>query len=122
MRRGRLANTELAEKALLTEASRLFEQGEVNSFEDGLRVAASTIRGAADRPGGTVESVQTCTNLQKEAVRGLTTADTVTARRDELADSEDTRAQLAEKGSDEAEKWLKENDPNYQSRRRDWRA
>ena len=107
MPEGRLAHSPLAERALMREAQRLFDSGEVESLVDGLRRACSTMDGAGNKRGETVESVQTCTDLFGEKVPGLTAPDTITPRTDKLARSETARRRRAEAGKDEAARWLR---------------
>lgn len=107
MPEGRFSHSPLAERALIREAQQLFDNGEVDSLVEGLRMACTTLRGAANRPGQTVESVQTCTDLFAEKVPGLTGSDTVTGRTDRLVRSSEARRRRAEAGKDEAAKWLR---------------
>ncbi|EKD53611.1 MAG: hypothetical protein ACD_61C00007G0021 [uncultured bacterium] len=106
------AHTELAEKALGDYARRLQEEDGINA-NDAMRMAATVMDGAADREGATVESVQTCMNLLKKPVRGLSGDDNALARRDEFADTARLRHFLASRNMDLAGFWMKliEMDP-----------
>lgn len=119
-RQCRLAHTDLAERALILEAERLLQEGIVDTFEDGLRVAAATLDGAGDRSGSTVESVQTCTDLGRRPVRGLSCNDRVTVRLDEGWESAEERNAQAESGGDDVEAWLRANDPKYMETKNGW--
>ena len=120
MPEARLAHTRRAEQALILEAQRLLNDGVVDSLESGLRVACTTMDGAANKPGETVESVQTCTDLFAKEVPGLTSPDTITPRTDNLARSEAARQHKAEKGEDAVEGWLRLHDPQYGRTKKKW--
>ena len=105
------APTGIAHQGLNDEAQSLQEEG--MSADDAMRVAASTMDGAGNNSQGTVESMQTCYDLQGKLVKGLTGDDRPRERRDEFAKNEEQRHEAAETGVDEAEQWLKEHDPNY---------
>ncbi|KKT48249.1 MAG: hypothetical protein UW41_C0036G0007 [Candidatus Collierbacteria bacterium GW2011_GWC2_44_18] len=92
-----------AEKGLRDEAARLVREDGL-SENDALLAAAMTMDGAGE--GETVESMQTCRNLFKEAVPGLTTDDIPFARNDEFARSQSKRHKQAERGVDLASIWL----------------
>lgn len=104
--------TKIASEGLKREAERLIKE-EGLSETDALRSAASTMDGAGDNPDGTVESVQTCTDLEGNPVAGLTSDDNPTERTDSFAASEEKRQEMADRGKDEAAEWLRQNDPNY---------
>ena len=106
------APTDIACRGLNAEAERLQKEEDL-SPDEAMRVAASTMAGAGDNPQGTVESMQTCFDLEGKPVKGLTGDDNPIERKDEFAKNEEERHQAAEEGVDEAEQWLKEHDPNY---------
>lgn len=103
-------------------AQEFLDDGTASSPEDAIRMAAATLDGAGDREGATVESIQTCRDLGGQEVRGLTTNDTVKGREDKFARDETDRARAADLGVDDAEAWLKKNDPIYRGKRKGWRA
>ncbi len=105
------AQTNIGGKGLKDEAEALIDEG--MSETDALRTAATTMDGAGDNPDGTVESVQTCFDLQGNPVEGLTSDDIPRERTDEFSKSEAERHYAADEGKDEAEEWLKKNDPEY---------
>ncbi|KKT39933.1 hypothetical protein A3K29_03890 [Candidatus Collierbacteria bacterium RIFOXYB2_FULL_46_14] len=106
------AHTELAEEALRNYAGRLQSEDGIEA-NDAMRMAATVMDGAGDREGATVESVQTCMDLLKKPVRGLSSDDNALSRRDEFADSARLRHFLARRNMDLAGFWLKlvEMDP-----------
>lgn len=106
------AHTELAENALKNYAARLQEEDGIDP-NDAMRMAATVMDGAGDREGATVESVQTCMDLLKKPVRGLSGDDNALTRRDEFANSARLRHFLARRNLDLAGFWLKlvEMDP-----------
>lgn len=106
------AHTELAEMALNEFAARLQKEDGIDA-NDAMRMAATLMDGAGDREGATVESVQTCMNLLKKPVAGLSGDDNALARRDEFASSARLRHFLATRNLDLAGFWLKliEMDP-----------
>jgi len=106
------APTKIAHEGIQDEVKRLMKD-EGMSESDALRVAASTMSGAGDNPAGTVESVQTCTDLEGRSVPGLTGDDVPSKRTDPYAETEGIRHKKAEAGQDEADEWLKKNDPKY---------
>lgn len=121
MREGRcLAHTELAESALWKQARLLLDEGVVDSLEKGLLIASQTLDGAADHLGATVESVITCTDLFRKPIPGVSSPDTIEARRDELADSVDDRLSDADDGIDGTERWLRGHDPEYNGQKGRW--
>gem|GEM_PF-6032055 len=106
------APTKIAAEGLRDEVNRLMKEDGL-SQSDALRVAASTMSGAGDNPRGTVESVQTCTDIGGKTVCGVTGDDIPEERQDPYAATEEQRHDLADKGKDEAAEWLRQNDPNY---------
>jgi hypothetical protein len=105
------APTDIASKGLNDESKALMDEG--MSETDALRSAATTMDGAGDNPHGTVESMQTCLDLEGNPVNGLTSNDVPMKRNDEFADNEEKRHEAADAGKDEAAEWLRKNDPNY---------
>lgn len=105
------AQTNIGGKGLKDEAEALIDEG--MSETDALRTAATTMDGAGDNPNGTVESMQTCFDLEGMPVKGLTSDDIPRDRKDEFAKNEEDRHAAADAGKDEAEEWLKKNDPEY---------
>lgn len=106
------APTDIAYQGLRSEAERL-QREEGLSPDEAMRVAASTMAGAGDNPQGTVESMQTCFDLEGKPVKGLTSDDIPVGRTDKFAKNIERRYRAAEIGVDEAERWLMEHDPNY---------
>ena len=106
------APTKFAAEGLKQEAEKLMKE-EGLSQEEALRVAASTMSGAGDNPSGTVESVQTCTDIGGRSVVGVTGDDIPEARLDPYAKTEQIRHQKARQGVDDAAEWLRKNDPKY---------
>ena len=104
------AHTALAQEATFREARRLVDDEGV-SWNDAMRAAATTLDGAADHPGKTVESVQTCTDLERNPIMGVSGDDIPEARNDPFGSSERKRHEEAELGLDEAAGWLKKHDP-----------
>jgi hypothetical protein len=104
------APSKIAGVGLRDEVKKLMKEDGLSESE-ALRVAASTMSGAGDNPSGTVESVQTCTDLEGRAVPGLTGDDIPAKRNDSFAKTEAERHDLADKGKDEAAEWLRNNDP-----------
>lgn len=111
MPRGQIAHIRVAADALLRAAYELLADGTVETLEEAVRIAAATLDGAGE--GVTVESMQTCRDLGGNKVAGLTTDDSVTFRVDPFGETESFRAEEAEQGVDDAEKWLREHDSNY---------
>jgi len=109
------APTKYASEGLKNEVKRLVDEGLTEA--EALRVAASTMSGAGNNPGGTVESVQTCMDIGGKCVPGLTGDDSPVERTDPFAATEVKRHEDANKGIDEAAQWLKEHDPNYAKER-----
>lgn len=99
------AHTELADQALRDYAKRLELEDGIDP-NDAMRMAATVMDGAADRPGATVESVHTCMNLFKRPVNGLSGDDNSLARLDEFASDARLRHFLARKNCDMAGIWL----------------
>lgn len=110
------AHTDVARKGISDEVKKLMEEGVSES--DAVRMAASTLDGAGDNPEGTVESVQTCLDIEGRSVVGLTGDDVPIGRKDEYGKNEEQRHAAAESGVDEAEAWLRKNDPEYRNRRK----
>ena len=106
------APTEISRKGLENEIKRLMREEGLTESE-AMRVAASTIDGAGDNPLGTVESVQTCMDITGRPVRGVTGRDSATERTDTFSRTAEKRRTEAEAGIDEAEEWLRKNDPEY---------
>lgn len=109
------APTKIAGEGLRDEVEKLMKEDGLSEAE-ALRVAASTMRGAGDNPRGTVESVQTCTDIGGRTVCGVTGDDIPEQRQDPFAKTEAERHDLADRGKDEAAEWLRQNDPNYLKR------
>lgn len=98
-------HSDVAEKGLRDFADELESEG-INP-NDALRMAASVMDGAGDRSGATVESVQTCMDLLRKPVSGLSGDDNADTRRDEYSESARKRHFLARKELDMGGIWLK---------------
>lgn len=122
MLRGRIAHTKLASDAIYRCAEDLLRDGTASTPEEAVIIACATLDGAGDHKGWTVESVQTCTDLEGRPVAGMSTNDCTDIREDEFSDNELLRQEMADLGGDEAEKWLRRNDDKYRVTRRGWRA
>ena len=121
MPRGRIAHTRLATDAIYRCAEDLLRDGTASTPEEAVRIACATLDGAGDHEGWTVESMQTCTDLEGRPVREMSTNDCVDGREDEFSDNELLRHEVADMGGDVAERWLEKNDSEYRKTRHGWR-
>lgn len=103
---GRIAHTEFAAKAIRRCAAKLFDDGTASTPDEAIRIACATMDGAGDRKGMTVESIQTCMNLEGRPVPGLSTDDGLAERLDGYAGTVADRRERANNGTDAASLWM----------------